>query len=218
MKLYSGPLSLYTAKTRIALAEKGLDYELISVNWSRVSRYEPKHPDVVRINPKEQVPCLVDDGGVEIYDSTLIAEYLEDRYPSPALFPTEPAAKAACRLLELEADEVLFPSVWTLIATRFYPPGDDAADDSAERAAVDSIGRYYDRLEAKIGGREWLAGVYSVADIAHYVFFSAAAGLGEAIPERCPNLLGWLERMSARPAVAAEAAGLAAATEQALAA
>ena len=59
MKLYSGPLSLFTAKVRIALAEKELDYERIEVGWSLADRYRPHHPDVVALNPKAEVPVLV---------------------------------------------------------------------------------------------------------------------------------------------------------------
>jgi glutathione S-transferase len=60
MRLYSGPLSLFTAKVRIALAEKGLAYERVEVGWSLARRYEPHHPDVLALNPKGQVPVLVD--------------------------------------------------------------------------------------------------------------------------------------------------------------
>jgi hypothetical protein len=56
MKLYSGPLSLFTAKVRIALDEKGVAYEKVDVPFSRTKGYEPKHPDVLAINPKGQVP------------------------------------------------------------------------------------------------------------------------------------------------------------------
>ena len=80
MKLYSGPLSLFTAKVRIALDEKDVPYERIEVGWSLAKRYEPHHPDVVALNPKKQVPVLV-DGDVVVYDSTLILEYLEERFP-----------------------------------------------------------------------------------------------------------------------------------------
>ena len=52
MKLYSGPLSLFTAKVRIALDEKAVPYELVSVPFSRAGAYKPKHPDVVAINPE----------------------------------------------------------------------------------------------------------------------------------------------------------------------
>jgi glutathione S-transferase len=62
---------------------------------------------VLRINPKRQVPVLIDDG-VEIFDSTQIFEYLEDRFPDPPLWPREPAARARARQLELKSDEVFF--------------------------------------------------------------------------------------------------------------
>lgn len=59
MKLYSGPLSLFTAKVRIALDEKGLDYDRVEVGWSREDRYLPHHPDVVALNPGKQHPSLL---------------------------------------------------------------------------------------------------------------------------------------------------------------
>ena len=95
MKLYSGPLSLFTAKVRIALDEKRLDYQRIEVGWSLAKRYQPHHPDVVALNPKRQVPVLV-DGDVVVYDSTQIFEYLEERHPEPPLYPrASPSARAA---------------------------------------------------------------------------------------------------------------------------
>ena len=56
MKLYSGPLSLFTGKVRIALDEKGLECDIVSVPFGRAG-YQPKHPDVLAINPKAQVRC-----------------------------------------------------------------------------------------------------------------------------------------------------------------
>ena len=86
MKLYSGPLSLFTGKVRVALDEKGLAHELVSVPFSRSGGYQPKHPDVLAINPKGQVPVLV-DSSLALYDSTNILEYLEDRLSEPAALP-----------------------------------------------------------------------------------------------------------------------------------
>ena len=114
MKLYSGPLSLFTAKVRIALEEKNIPCERIEVPFSRAAGYTPKHPDVLAINPKAQVPVLV-DGDLEIYDSTIILEYLEDLHPEPRLYPRDVKERARCRLLEAAADEVLFPHVLELI-------------------------------------------------------------------------------------------------------
>jgi glutathione S-transferase len=200
MKLYSGPLSLFTAKVRIALAEKGLAYERVEVGWSRRDRYEPHHPDVVGINTKRQVPCLV-DGDLEIYDSTLILEYLEDRHPSPPLMPAEPGAKARCRLLELEADEVLFPHVWTLITTGFYPDGGDAGRSEAEGG----VRSYQHRLAERLGTRHHLCGDFTTADIANFVMLFAASTLGVPISAELPALTDWSQRVAERPAVATDA-------------
>jgi glutathione S-transferase len=109
MKLYSGPLSMFGAKAEIALREKGLDFDLVMVPFDPARGYEPKHPEVRRINPKSQVPVLV-DGELEIFDSTQIFEYLEDRHPVPPLWPHDPVARARARLLELRSDEVYSPT------------------------------------------------------------------------------------------------------------
>lgn len=202
MRLYSGPLSLFTAKVRIALAEKGLGYERVEVGWSLADRYEPHHPDVVALNPKRQVPVLV-DGDVAVYDSTLIFEYLEERDPEPALYPTELAARARCRQLEAAADEILFPHIWTLIDKGFYPGG---RDEEALAGARDAIARYCDDLEKELAQQRWLSGDFSVADIAHFVFLNAAVTLGAPLRAEHAALARWYERAAARPAVAQEVA------------
>ncbi len=76
--------------------------------------YEPKHPEVVRINPKRQVPVLI-DGDLELFDSTQIFEYLETLKRDPALWPAEPRARARARLLEHKSDEVYFPHIVRLM-------------------------------------------------------------------------------------------------------
>src|SRR5262252_6015275 len=95
--LYSGPLSMFGAKAEIAAHEKALDFELVMVAYESTAGYAPKHPEVLRINPKHQVPVLV-DGDLEIFDSTQIFEYFETIRPQPALWPSEPRARARARL------------------------------------------------------------------------------------------------------------------------
>ena len=75
---------MFGAKAEIALREKGVDFELVMVPFDKSDRYEPRHPEVLRINPKRQVPVLI-HGDVELFDSTLIFEYLEDAFPEPPL-------------------------------------------------------------------------------------------------------------------------------------
>jgi glutathione S-transferase len=209
MRLYSGPLSLFTAKVRIALAEKGLAYERVEVGWSLERRYEPHHPDVVALNPKRQVPVLV-DGDLAVYDSTVIFEYLEDRQPEPRLYPADAAGRARCRQLEAAADEILFPHVWTLIDRGFYPGGATGRDEAALAAARAAIARYADEREKDLADRAWLCGEFGVADIANFVFLHVAGTLGAPLGASHERLRGWLARCAARPAVAQEVAEMSA--------
>jgi glutathione S-transferase len=189
---------MFGAKAEIALREKGVDFELEMVAFSQAQGYSPKHPEVLRINPKRQVPVLI-DGDVELFDSTQIFEYLEHRWPSPPLWPAAPAARAGARQLEHASDEVFFPHVVRLMGLRALPDPVDSPEWIQARQGLES---YYARVERLLAGREYLAGEYSYADIAFYMaqFFAArhTVPMGAAHPE----LLAWRRRMAARPAVA----------------
>jgi glutathione S-transferase len=207
VKLYSGPLSLFTAKVRIALDEKKLPYEKISVGWSLENRYEPHHPDVAALNPKGQVPVLV-DGDIVVYDSTLIFEYLEERHPEPPLYPRDLAGRVRCRRLEAAADEILFPSLWSLIEESLYPPAAGGRDTTRLQAARAALGRQYDALEKELAGRAWLCDAFSVADIATFIMVRSAASLGAPPPPEATALHAWLDRTYARPSVKREVDGM----------
>jgi glutathione S-transferase len=188
MKLYSGPLSMFGAKAEIALREKSIPFELEMVPFEMKTLYEPKHPEVVRINPKRQVPVLI-DGDLELFDSTQIFEYLESLKRDPALWPSEPKARARARLLEHKSDEVFFPHVVRLMSDPRAPGAHDAAS------------RFYAEMERTIAEREWLAGAYGYADIAFYMAQLFGERMGAPIAAELPRLHAWRDRMSARPAV-----------------
>jgi len=207
MKLYSGPLSLFTAKVRIALDEKGIPYEKIEVPFSRTQGYQPKHPDVLAINPKGQVPVIVDEG-LALYDSTVILEYLEDRYPSPALYPQDARERARCRQLEAAADEVFFPNVLELIQEVFYKADPGARDEKRVAAAIERIGGVYERLERELEGREHLCGAFSVADVGWFLTAGFATSLGAPPPASLPRVVAWLARVASRPSVQREQEGM----------
>jgi glutathione S-transferase len=211
MRLYSGPLSLFTGKVRIALDEKGIEYELVSVPFSRAAGYEPKHPEVVRLNPKRQVPVLV-DGDLALYDSTLILEYLEDRRPTPPLLPADPADRARCRQLEAAADEILFPRVFELIQEVFYKP-EAERDGSRIASARAAIADHYAGLERGLDGASYLGGDFSIADIGYFMTVTFAANLGAPPSDGQPKLRAWYERVLERPAVGRELARLLAASQ-----
>lgn len=203
VKLYSGPLSLFTAKVRIALREKGVDAEIIDVPFGKQG-YEPKHPEVLRHNPKAQVPVLV-DGELVLTDSTVILEYLEDLRPTPALYPAAAADKARCRQLEHFADEILFPPVFEFVTEIFYKPDATDRDTARLAAAGKRVEELQAELDAVLGERDWFCGEFSVADITIFLVCMFAATLGQPVDAGCARLSAWFERASQRPAIAAEA-------------
>jgi glutathione S-transferase len=191
--LYSGPLSMFGAKARIAALEKGLDFDLVMVPYESQQGYNPKHPEVLRINPKRQVPVLK-HGPVEIFDSTQIFEYLEDIAPSPPLWPRDPAARARARNLEHQSDEVYFPHIIKLMGLQ------DALASEPAVAAIEGANRFYADMEQRLQG-DWFASSYSFADIAF--FMAALFGERQSAPltDATPRLLAWRERMIQRAPV-----------------
>ena len=100
MKLLSATPSPYARKVRIALAEKGLPFELVTeVPWNRDAT-------TPRYNPLEKLPVLILDDGTTVYESRFILEWLEIKHPDPPLFPKDPDELLAAKRLEVLADGV----------------------------------------------------------------------------------------------------------------
>jgi glutathione S-transferase len=202
-----------TRKVEIALREKRLPFGRQMVAFSQETGYSPKHPDVLAINPKGQVPVLV-DGELSLYDSTIILEYLEDAYPHPALYPSSPPLRARCRQLELHADEVMLTPLRALMHRTGPRPADPEVWIEREieaKAAESVLSRHLQHLNQKLEGNEHLCGALSVADIAIFmaVLFTLRLG-GPSIADH-RALVEWYARLSARPAFALVAGEIAAA-------
>ena len=216
MKLYSGPLSLFSRKAEIALKEKGIAFERVMVAFTQAKGYSPVHPAVLAANPKKQVPVLV-DGDLTLFDSTLIFEYLEDAYPNPPLYPAGAKARARCRLLELTADEILTP-----LAVRLGYRTEPQAGDAVRQAAREAEGRRADaaiadrfaKLADELGPRDYFCGDYTVADIAMFMAVLWTQRLGAPKLAAYPALARWFERVGSRPAPATAAAEIAAADRE----
>lgn len=188
---------MFGAKVEIAAREKGIDFDLEMVPFDFARGYTPKHPEVLRINPKGQVPVLV-DGALELFDSTQIFEYLEDRWPNPPLWPSSVPQRAQARRLEHCCDEVFFPHVVRLMNLRGKPDPVDAPEWRQARAGIEA---YYLAMERLLADREHLAGPFSYADIAFYMAQFFAARHTVPITADHPNLCAWRRRMFGRPAV-----------------
>ncbi len=197
LKLYSGPLSMFGAKVEIAAREKGIEFDLVMVPFDFERGYAPKHPEVLRINPKRQVPVIIDES-VQLFDSTQIFEYLEDRWPEPPLWPRSVAARAEARKQEHCSDEVFFPHVIRLMGMRGNPDPVEAPEWKNARAGVET---YYLEMEQLLRDREYVAGQFSYADIAFYMAQFFAARHTVPLTAQHSNLLAWRGRMIDRPAV-----------------
>ncbi len=193
--LYSAPLSMFGMKVEIALREKGVVPDITMVAFDNARGYTPKHPEVLRINPKGQVPVLVHDG-LELYDSTQIFEYIEDLDLPPPLWPAGIAARARARQLEHASDEVFFPHIIKLMGQQ-----DDLGGDIAI-AARTAAQAYYGKTEEHLSG-DHLAGDFSYADIAFFMAVLYGERLGAPLIEaETPKLAAWRDRIFARPSVA----------------
>jgi glutathione S-transferase len=200
MKLYYSPLSVYSAKTRIAMYEKAIAHETRMVNWTPATGWI-KPEELVRLNPKAQIPVLV-DGDTVIYDSTIILEYLDERVPKPALFPAGVAERARCRILEDLGDTLLAPNLGVLVREVLLKPEASTRDGAAVAQTKAELARQYQRLERELGKREYLCGEFSVADISCFSPINIASLMEGAPPAEFSNLVSWLSRMQSRPSVA----------------
>lgn len=92
MTLFSGPTDIYSHQVRIVLAEKGVSVEIDLVDFSNLPQ------DLIDLNPYQTVPTLV-DRELTLYQSRIIMEYLDERFPHPPLMPVYPVARASSRLM-----------------------------------------------------------------------------------------------------------------------
>ena len=91
MTLFSAPADPWSHRTRIVLAEKGISIDIVSVDSAKFPE------DLLDLNPYHSVPTLVDRDLV-LYDSRVIIEYLDERFPHPPLMPVDPVSRARARL------------------------------------------------------------------------------------------------------------------------
>jgi glutathione S-transferase len=199
IKLYTFPYSTNSRKVRIALIEKGLEFERVNVD---LTKREQKNPEYLKIHPFGQVPAL-DDEGFVVYDSTVINEYLEDEYPYPPLMPDDSEGRARARLMEDFRDTHFNPPFVRLIQEMRKPEAE--RDANAIGNAKAEIAKCFDRIEKELQGREYLAGPFSLADIAFMANFDLMERFQIAVESKYPNSIAWIGRLKSRSSFAASA-------------
>jgi len=200
IKLYTFPPSTNSRKVRIALIEKGLEFERINID---LTKREQKSPDYLKVHPFGQIPAL-DDEGFVVYDSTIINEYLEDEYPYPSLMPSDSEGRARARMMEDFRDAHFNPFFVHLIQESRKPEGERDAQ-RIENAKVEII-KAFDRIEAELQGKEYLAGPFSLADVAFMANIELLDRFAVPVdPVKYKNTVAWIARLKARPSFAASA-------------
>jgi glutathione S-transferase len=189
--------SPFVRKVRVALAEKGIPYELRPVMPIAPS------PEYLKISPLGKIPCL-QDGDYTLPDSSCIIAYLERTHPRPALYPEDAKDFGRALFLEEYSDsrltETLGPVFFQRIVRKLILKQEP--DEAIARQKIDrDAPLVFSWLESQLGDREWLVGGrFTVADLAIGSPFVNYGHAGESVDaQRWPRLAAYLQRVHARP-------------------
>ncbi len=199
MLLYEHPLSSYAQKVKIALREKGLKFDVETP--AGLGSGKSAGPFAAS-SPRLEVPSLI-DGEARVFDSTIILEYLEDKFPTPPLLPRDPLARAEARMIEDVCDTLYEAVNWGLSEIRWFKRAEGEQADKMKATATRQTVELQAWLTEKLGGKTWFNGdSFGWADlsVAPYVNRSFHYDLGT--PAGSP-LAKWRDRIRERPSVAA---------------
>jgi glutathione S-transferase len=195
--VYEHPLSPYAQKVKIALGEKGVAFETRMPDILGGSDRE----QFLRLSPRLEVPALL-DGDAAIFDSTIILEYVEDRWPDPPLLPASPAERARARMIEEVCDTYYEAINWAIMEIRAFQRATGAEADRLLARASEQTAGVQAWLARHLGAGPFFGGArFGWADCAVAPLVHASATMGNA-PAAGSPLAAWLERIANRPAVA----------------
>lgn len=199
--VYGGAISPFVRKVRVMLAEKGVAYQL-----EQVSPFNPP-PEFLAISPLKRIPVLRDTDMPEpntLPDSSIICDYLEHKYPTPALYPADPFERAKALWYEEYADSVLAQNIgrglfFERIVKRMMRGQPDEA--VCQKTLTTELPPLFDHMEHEIGDKPFLAGnMFSIADISTGTMIVNLVHSGEAIDhKRWPKFGAYIDRIHARP-------------------
>lgn len=195
--LFEHPLSPYAQKVKIALREKNLSFQAVTPEALGSGAASDAF---LEANPRAEVPALI-DGNARIFDSTIILEYIEDRWPEPPLLPADPYSRAGARMIEEVCDTHYEAINWGLGEIRWFGRAAGAAAERLRKAAAEQTGNLQAWLTERLDGRDWFGGVsfgWADVSVAPYVNTSSLLGLA---PDATSPLGGWLTRVSERQSV-----------------
>ena len=197
IQLYDFASSPNCQRVKVVLAEKNLPYETIPVD---LRKGEQKKPDFLKLNPYGKVPVII-DGATVLYESLIINEYLEEKYPEPPLMPRDPAKRAKIRIL-IDYGMAHFDSPYQKLRQELMKDAKERNQEVIDGAKKD-LKNLLQRFEREIGDQLYLAGEFSLLDADLIPRFMRLEGFGVLPDPALPQLGKWLERMKQRPSMRA---------------
>ena len=190
MKLYLVQGCPFAHRATIALQEKGIAFE------PHFFKPGARPEELEAVGAYAKSPTLFDDGAI-VWDSSIVVEYIEERYPERALMPRDAAERAEVRMLAARVGSELMAKEGAIVSEWIKPEPDRAKIAAAAQAFLDALPPW----DARLAGRDWLVGNrFGIADIFLYTPFLAVQHMtGIEVPPERTNLRTWLERMQARP-------------------
>ncbi|MCI0656200.1 MAG: glutathione S-transferase family protein [Acidobacteria bacterium] len=208
LKLHHFDRSPFGWKARIVLAEKKVPYEvLVPENKSESAAFG-------KLNPFRLTPVLELEDGRTIYESTVISEYLEEVYPTPAMLPRDPYERARIRMLEDTTDQYFMQALREFRNNQYeyappflIPKKADQVDQKLLEESKKKVHEHLARLEKELTGRTWFGGeIFSLADAALAAPLIGSLPLLGVLPDpKYTNLAAWSRRLAERPSVIASA-------------
>ena len=195
--LYHDVPSSNSDRVKIALAEKGLAWDGVTVSLAKKDQKRPEH---LRRNPYGKIPVIDDDGKI-LFESCIINEYLDERYPNPPLTPKDPFLRGRGRILVDYALNYLHEPYWTLRGEMLKKESErnPAVMDEKRR----TLRKLLEYLEEALGDKPYFLGDFSLTDIAVIPRFLRMETYGAMPAPTLPKLNQWLQRMKERPSVQA---------------
>jgi glutathione S-transferase len=195
--LYHDTPSSNCDRVKIALAEKHLSWEAVRV---RLAHREQKRPEFLRLNPYGKIPVLVEDGNV-LFESCIINEYLDEKYPDPPLMPKDPYLRGRSRVLVDYALNYALEPYWSLRGEMLKPAPERQTARIEEHRR--DLRRLFEYLETALGEKPYFLGELSLADINILPRLLRAETYGALPAPNLPRLSAWLQRMKQRSSVKA---------------
>jgi glutathione S-transferase len=197
MKLYDFKSSPNCQRVKVVLEEKKIPYETVPID---LRKKEQKTPEYLKINPYGKVPALI-DGDTTLYESCIINEYLNEKYPDPPLMPADAGKRAKARILIDYGLAQMDPPYQKL---RMELMKDEKEQDKAVvQNAKAELKKLLQRFENEVADQSYLAGEFSLVDAALIPRFTRLEGFGVLPDPSLPRLEKYLQRMKERPSVKA---------------